>query len=480
MEERIDNKSISMVTKIGYAFGGGTDTIPYYLFGTYFLFFATDVVGLPAGIAGTISFLAIVCQAFTGPIIAYISDNSLNPKGRRRPYMLKIGIPFGIVVGLLFMPIPGSVAVKTVYYGLLAILFYVCYAAWTSVWSPLGAEMSDDYNERNKIRSVVAYLGIPLGWIASSGSIAMVGIFSGKGLAYDKSWFIAAIVLGVIVIVCAIISWSTAVENPPKYSQEEIAKIKAGKFSFKELFVEYIGYFKIKIFRKMILFTLIFVTGYIMMNNGTVYAMTSVVGMDEAQQSLFWTLNLGISLICIPIVFGLANKWGKKPAMILFVGIYGASSVIWFILGLFMHISFVSFLAFSGCVALGTTAFYSLLYSLLYDCTTVNTLATGEQREGGMLALQYLAQTLGGAFAALLLGWGLQIGGYTGAAEISQTTTTVVWALITIIPAVFVAVSMIFLGRYNLTKEKYEQVLEAISDRDAGKEIDLSQFNDII
>jgi len=480
MEERLNDRKISLGQKIGYAIGGGADTIPYYLFGTYFLFFATDVVGLPAGIAGTISFVAIVCQAIAGPIIAYISDNSLNPKGRRRPFMMKIAIPFSIVVALLFLPIGGGVAIKAIYYGVLAILFYIFYAAWISVWPPLGAEMTDDYEERNNIRSIVAYAGIPLGWVASSGTIMIVGWFSGKGMDYGRSWFVAAIILAVIVFLCALITWKTTTENPPKYTEEERAELKAQKFSLKELILEYLGYFKIKVYRKVILFTFIFVTGYIMMNNGTVYAMTSVVGMNEAQQALFWTLNLGISLVCIPIVFGIANKWGKKQAMMLFVGVYGASSVVWFILGLFMHISFGSFLAFSGCVALGTTAFYSLLYSLLYDCTNVNTLATGEQREGGMLALQYLAQTLGGALAALLLGWGLQFGGYTEAAAISHSTMLVVWALVTIVPAILVAISMIFLGKYNLSRKKYERVIQAIADRDEGKEIDLSEFDDII
>lgn len=480
MKEKTSQEKLPIGVKIGYGLGGACDTVPYYLYGTYFLFFLTDVVGIAAGIAGTISFVAIICQAIAGPIVAYISDNSLNPKGRRTPMLLKIAIPFAIVTALLFNPIGGSMGVKAVYYLIMSILFYVLYAAFTSVWSALGAELTQDYKERNSIRSIVAYATFPFTLLASSGTIGMVGFFNAKGLAYDRSWFFSVLVLALVMAVGAIVCRKTVVEAPPQYTEEEIATIKASRFSMKKLVTDYVGFFRIKVYRKVILFTLIFVTGYIIMNNGTVYSMTSFMDLTIGQQSLFWTLNSIISIICIPIVFGVANKWDKKKAMILFIGAYGVSSVVWFVMGMIIEISFTSFVLFSGCVALGTTAFYSLMYSLLYDCCDVYHLATGEQKEGGMMALQYLAQTVGGAIASLLLGWGLELFGYTGAEEVTEFTANGIWALGTIIPAVFVAISMIFLVRYNLTRDNFEAVTKAINDRREGKEIDMTQFDDLI
>lgn len=480
MEERLDQRKLPMKVKIGYGLGGSCDTIAYYLYGTYFLFFLTDVVGIAAGIAGTISFIAIICQAISGPVVAYMSDNSLNPKGRRIPMLLKTAIPFAIVTALLFNPIGGSMGIKVVYYLVFSILFFVFYAAYTSVWSALGAELTQNYKERNSIRSIVAYAAFPFTLVSSSGTIGMVGFFSANGVDYDRSWFIAVLVLALIMAIGAVICRKTAVETPPQYTEEEIAQIKASRLNIKKLFMDYAGFFKIKVYRKVILFTLIFVIGYIIMNNGTVYSMTSYMELTAGQQSLFWTLNSIISIICIPIVFGVANKWDKKSAMIIFIGAYGISSVIWFVMGMMIEISFASFILFSGCVALGTTAFYSLMFSLLYDCCNVYTLATGEQKEGGMMALQYLAQTVGSAIASLLLGWGLQLFGYTGTGEVSEFTAKGIWALGTIIPAVFVAISMIFLVKYNLTKDNFNAVTKAINDRKEGKEIDLGQFKHLI
>ncbi|MCQ2546465.1 MAG: MFS transporter [Clostridia bacterium] len=480
MEDTLKKKKVPMKTKIGYGVGGSCDTIPYYLFGTYFMFFLTDAVGIPAGIAGTISFIAIICQTISGPVVAYISDNSLNPKGRRRPMMIKVAIPFAIVTMFLFFPVGGSLGFKVAYYTVLAILFYTCYASFTSVWSALGAEMTKDYKERNTLRSIVAYSAFPFTLIVASGTIGMVGIFSSGGVDYALSWFFAVVVLGLIMAGCAIWCYLSTSEEPPAYTEEEIEKIRGERFSFVKLIKDYAGFFKIKIYRKMIIFTVIFCVGYIMMNNGTVYAMTSFCGMSEAQQSLFWTLNTLIALATVPIVFGIANKWDKKKAMMIFIGAYGVSSVVWFALGMVMDITFISFVLFSGVVALGSCAFYSLMYSLLYDCCDVYTLATGEQKEGGMLALNYLAQTVGSAIAALFLGWGLQLFGYTEAAAVTELAAKGVWSMVTIVPAVFVFLSMVFLAQYNLSKTEFDKVQAAIEDRKAGKEIDLEQFKHLI
>ena len=45
--------------RFGYGLGQMSDSIPYNLYGTYFLFFLTNVVGIPAAIGGTISMIAL-------------------------------------------------------------------------------------------------------------------------------------------------------------------------------------------------------------------------------------------------------------------------------------------------------------------------------------------------------------------------------------------------------------------------------------
>lgn len=479
MEQSVRDK-LPMKTKVAYGLGTSGDTIPYILFATYFMFFLTDVAGVPAGIAGTISFVAIIVQMITGPVVAYISDNSVNPKGRRRPMMIKAAIPFAIVTLLLFYPIEASLGLKVAYYSVLAVLFYSLYAAYFNIWTALGAEMTQDYKERNSIRSIVAYIALPFQLIAASGTIGMVGLLGAKGVAYGKCWFCSAIVLAVIMAAGAIICKNRVKEAPPSYTDEERAAIKAERFDVKKLVVDYVSFFKVKVYKKIILFTLFFVSGYFMMEKALVYMMVSCLGMSEAQQSLFWTINTILSVACIPVVFGIANKWDKKKAMVLFVGGYVGGLVVWFALGMVATVSFASFIVFSVFAALGTTAFYALLYSLMYDCCDVYTLATGEQKEGGMLALQNLALTVGEAIATLLFGWGLQFIGYTDAGAVTDSIEKGIWSCGTIFPAVIVGIGLIFLLKYNLTRKDFDEVTKAINDRKEGKEIDMSKFDHLI
>lgn len=469
-----------MREKIGYGCGSACDSIPYAMFGTYFLFFLTDVAGIPAGIAGTITFVAILCQVIAGPVAGYLSDNSLNPKGRRRPIMMKTAIIFAISAALLFNPIDGSMGLKIAYYSAFAVIFIVCYAIYFNVWTALGAEMTHDYIERNSLRSIVAYAAIPFELIATGGVIAIVGFFGAQGASTGRSWFFAALAMAILMFLGAGICHRTSKETPPVYTEEEKARIRAERFNAKKLVLDYVSFFKIKIFRRLVLFSLIFATAFLMMNDGVVYTMTSYLGLNEARQTLFWTIHTVLSLIAIPIVYGIANKWDKKKAMVVFIGSYVVGSVIWFALGMVTTVGFVSYNIFAGVLCLGTAAFYGLLVSLLYDCTDVYTLVTGEQKEGSMLALQGLAQTLGAAFASLFLGWGLQIIGYTEAAAVTEFTAKGIWSLGTIVPAVLVVISMIFLIRYNLTRDDFEAVKQAIEDRKEGKEIDMSRFEHLI
>ena len=75
----------------------------YYLFYTYFLYYLTDYVLVPASVAGVILTIVMLWDACTDPIVGYLNDCSKNPKGRKRPLMAKIFIPFAVIFALCFI-----------------------------------------------------------------------------------------------------------------------------------------------------------------------------------------------------------------------------------------------------------------------------------------------------------------------------------------------------------------------------------------
>lgn len=460
---------LSLFTKFGYGIGTAADVIPYGLFFTYFIFYLTDVAGLPAGQAGTIMFLATVWQAVTGPLFGYISDNSKNPKGRRRPILIKVIFPYTAILVLLFAPVDLTGAVQFAYYLIAAMILQTCYSAFKGPWDALGAELTQDYKERNDLRFSVALCSYPTQLVASSGTIAIVGMVASA----KKGWFLGAVVCAAVMLVCGFISVISTKGKEPVHVHDG----EKFEFSFVGLFKDYASLLKIKAYRILITFMFIFIVGYTILCNCTVYSLTYNAQLTEAQQSIFWMANTIICICLLPVVTMVANKIDKKVCVILFCALYSIADVIFYFTGIN---GFASALIFSFCVGMATSSFYGIFYSLIYDCCELYELTTGERTEGGIMALAQLSQTLAAAVAGLVFGWLLSGVGYTGTGVESASTINGMLAIVTLVPAAFGIVGILILFMYRINNERFSKVLEAVEAKKAGKDVDLADFKDLI
>src|SRR5262245_30638097 len=74
----------------------------------YLLFCYTDVVGLPAVVAGTIYMAALIWDAALDPLIGAVVDRTRSRYGRYRPYFLFGGIPLAVAFVAMFVGPAGS------------------------------------------------------------------------------------------------------------------------------------------------------------------------------------------------------------------------------------------------------------------------------------------------------------------------------------------------------------------------------------
>lgn len=138
MEKNIRSVKLPIKVKLGYGLGTVGDSIPYTLFFSYFIFYLTNYVGMAPGLAGIISFLAVLWNAVAGPIVGYLSDNSKNPKGRRRPLLIAVIVPYALIIILSYAPFSFTGTAAFIYYLIMAMLFQTGYAAWKGPWDALG------------------------------------------------------------------------------------------------------------------------------------------------------------------------------------------------------------------------------------------------------------------------------------------------------------------------------------------------------
>src|SRR6187401_1423922 len=98
--------------RVGYGLGsvatGTFGTVP----GLMLLPYLTDTLGIAAALAGVIVFAPKAWDVVLNPVAGRISDRSVDPRGPRRPFLVRGGLTLAVCFALLFAgPDVGSQAV---------------------------------------------------------------------------------------------------------------------------------------------------------------------------------------------------------------------------------------------------------------------------------------------------------------------------------------------------------------------------------
>ena len=140
--------------KLSFGVGQAAEGIKNAAFNVFVFFYYTQVLGLPTVYTGIAIGIALAVDSITDPLIGSLSDNWQGSNGRRHPFLYASILPLGLFfIGLFSPPELGEFAlflwltVFSVGTRAMMTLYYVPHVS-------LGAELSDDFNERTE---VVAY-----------------------------------------------------------------------------------------------------------------------------------------------------------------------------------------------------------------------------------------------------------------------------------------------------------------------------------
>ena len=98
---------LTVLNKIFYGTGQMSQGVKDTAFQTFVVFYFSQVLGLPAIMAGLAALIALVVDAITDPLMGDISDNWHAKLGRRHPFMIAAVIPFPLSLYILFSPPAG-------------------------------------------------------------------------------------------------------------------------------------------------------------------------------------------------------------------------------------------------------------------------------------------------------------------------------------------------------------------------------------
>ena len=152
-ETRTEDK-ISIIRKIIYGFGAFVNNLLGAAISTMTIVLNLGL-GMNPALVGLLSALPRLVDAFTDPLMGYISDHTKSKWGRRRPYIFIGAIVSGVIFALLWQLPRGQSEEFYFWFFLIgSIIFYLAYTVFATPWVALGYELTPDYHERTSIMAV--------------------------------------------------------------------------------------------------------------------------------------------------------------------------------------------------------------------------------------------------------------------------------------------------------------------------------------
>ncbi|MBR3705755.1 MAG: MFS transporter [Firmicutes bacterium] len=469
---------LSLKTKLSYGSAAICDNAMYTLTGTYLLLYLTTVAGVSPAIAGTISAIGSVWEALCAPIVGYKSDHMKSRFGRRKPFLLMASFPAAIITSLLFTTFDASPAFKTAYYIIMVILFWTCFSSEFVPYMAWGSDLTEDYNERTVLRSfsyVFNQVGMGIGMVMPT---IIVDYCMGLGKTLQQSWQLVGIFVGVCCC-CALLigAWNvkdTDVKDFVKPAEKE-PFLDFG--IIKGIFCQYFDILKLRPIQYIIGASLMYLVANVIFGSDRVFFMTYNLGMPESTISLMLLVITVNGILMVPFITKLAAKFDKKTVFMCGIGGAGLLMILMRILGISNIPSLLATVIFYG---IANACYWQLMPSMLYDVCAAEELVSGENRSGAVISLQALSESLSIAASAQMLGIILELAGFDGNAA-QQIPLALEWIAncFTVVPGIFMILAALLIFKYPINKHNFGRVMDALDRKNAGMDVDLTQFNDI-
>lgn len=466
--------------KLGYCSGIVTESLLYNMFYTYYLVFLTDVIKMDPILAGTVSFISIIWDAVTDPIIGSFADRNGSDK---RKYMAKAAFPLGFMFIAAFVNIgANSPAVQFIYYTAVTMLFWLAYTVYTIPYYAVVAEITQDYDERTEIRSTSSlintaaiFLGNALPAVLPSLFAGLV--FSGKKMGDSFGWTLTAIIMSVMSVLFACITVKSL--KGVALQKAETVPSENERKSIKVIFSEFFEVLKIKPFKWFAMFIVFFLMASSMIQSSFEYMIKHLVNKDPETWMTVVIIELVVVMAAfIPLVTKIAETKDRRFSSILFMSLMCAGLIICRIIGVR---SIAVVLAVTFCMAMGMANFWTVFYSMAYDLVEVDEFAYGTRRESVITALPQFFQKFGAAVGVWTVSLILKLTGYN--AELAAQSAKTVNGIennVTLIPAAFLVLSVIGAVMYPITREKFTLLNKELQKKRNGEKYSAEGLEKII
>ncbi|MEM9264058.1 MAG: MFS transporter [Cyanobacteria bacterium P01_F01_bin.13] len=448
-----------MSTKLAYGAGDMGAGLTSNLLAFSFLIFLTNVAGLDPLVAGTVLLIGKIWDAVNDPIVGMLSDRTRTRWGRRYPWIVLTGLPFGITF-LLNWIVP-EFANQTVlfwYYVVVSIVFQIFFTTTNLPYSTLTAEMTEDYDARTELTSfrlsfslAGAVLILALGFVVST-------LVPDPRQQYQ--------ILGALGGGISIVTIYWCVLGTFRHSQQQAAyrgeTLNHTKPENDDSFLQQI---KIVFSNRPFLFVVgIYLFSWLALQITAAiipFYVTFWMGADD--YFLAALLVQGTAIIMMFLCNLLAKQIGKK-------GLYFLGGGVWILVQLALFFLQPGQLPamYLLCIiaSFGVATAYVVPWSILPDVIELNELKTGQRSEGAFYAFMTLLQKIGLAVGIFLVSLALETSGFNkDVATQSESALLAIRFFMGPVPLALVIGGMVLTYFYPITKATHAETLLKLVER---------------
>lgn len=404
--------------------------------------YLTDSLGIGALAAGAIVFLPKAWDVVLNPVAGRISDRTVDPRGPRRPWLLRAGLTLAVAFALLFAaPGLGSRGAEAAW---VLVCFLACATAYAFFQVPyvaMPAELTSSYAERTRLMTWrVAILALTILVAGASAPLIRDAVGGRDGYRVMGVAMALVIALGVVAAYAGTRRAPVGAVEPGPGSLRDQLRIVAGARDFRLLLATFV--------------VQALATGCMLA--GVDYLAGDVLGRDGAASILF-ACFVGPALLLTPAWSALGARVGKKRGYLLASVVLAAGAL----LAATARVApFGVVVAAVALVGVGYAGAQVFPLAMLPDAAAVDARRTGSSRVGVYTGVWTAGETLGLALGPGVFALALAVGGYRsstdGGAVQPDGALDAITVGFSVLPAVLVVASLVWLARYSLTEQEVD------------------------
>jgi GPH family glycoside/pentoside/hexuronide:cation symporter len=438
--------------KLGFGIFDLGGNMLFTLMGFWCLFYLTDVVGLGALLAGAAVMIGKAWDAVTDPVMGFISDRTITPLGRRRPYLLAGAIPMMLTLWLFFT-VPGIPSQIMLMFWATGTLMLINTASTiiNVPYSSMTPELTDDYHERtslNGYRFGCAVFGTIIGAAAVE---PLVGIFSGAGSA-QRGWSLMGLVLGASMTIVTLITF---------FGTKEKKHVRAD-LPTEGFFATYKAVFTNKPYVVLFLTYALHITALTFLQSILAYYVEylyphTLVFLGLNLTTIAMMALLLTAMVFIPVSVAVSKKIEKKKTYQIGFAVLSSACIIVATVGHLLPVPF--FLLFMVYAGIGIGFAYVAPFAMIPDTVEYDAVRTGERKEGAYYGMWTFISKVGTALSMLISGLILKLGGYIPHAAQSPNAKLAIRLIIGPIPALIFFAALMLMRLYTLDEKTYKKLM---------------------